>query len=152
MLNINNYSCTGRLTRDPESKALPSGKSVCKMSIAINNPYQKNGEWKDDPIFMDIDTFGDTADRCAQYEKGQGVYVEGRLKQDNWEDKDGNKKSKIKMTASTVKTVDKAESGTTERSGRSGKPNPDTYKQQRGGPSENLNFGGDDAEEENLPF
>lgn len=108
MLNINNYSCTGRLTRDPETKYSSNGKAICKFGIAIADPKQVNGEWKDSPIFLEVDTFDKTAERCADFIKGQPVYVEGKLRMDQWE-KDGVKHSKVKLAGMSVKAVEKAQ-------------------------------------------
>jgi single-strand DNA-binding protein len=107
MLNINKVMLTGRLTRDPETKYLPSGMAVTNLSIAVNRNYQdKSGEWKEEVSFIDIETWGKVAERAAEsLKKGQPVYVEGRLKQDSWE-RDGVKQSKIKVTADFARSFE----------------------------------------------
>lgn len=104
MLSINRVMITGRLTRDPETKYLPSGQALTSLGVAVNRHYQdRNGEWREETMFLDVDTWGKVAERAAEtLRKGQPVYVEGRLKQDTWE-RDGVKQSKIKITADMVK-------------------------------------------------
>lgn len=101
MSDINNYICTGRLTRDPEMRFTTSGTGICNMSIAVND-YQKN---KDEEYvnYIDIVCFGKTAENCNEYlSKGSAVTIQGVLKQQRWE-KDGNKRNKIVVNAFTVK-------------------------------------------------
>jgi len=107
MLWINRVLITGRLTRDPETKYLPSGQALTSLGIAVNRNYQdRNGEWREETMFLDIETWGKLAERAAEtLRKGQPVYVEGRLRQDTWE-RDGVKQSKIKITADLVKPFD----------------------------------------------
>lgn len=89
-MNLNKVQLIGRVTRDPELKALPSGTSVCSFSLATNYVYKnKAGEKVEDTEFHNITVFGKRAEVVAQYVvKGQELYVEGRLKTDKWE-KDG---------------------------------------------------------------
>lgn len=104
MLSINRVMITGRLTRDPETKYLPSGQALTSLGVAVNRNFQdKSGEWRKETIFIDVDSWDKTAERAAEtLRKGSAVYIEGRLKQDSWE-RDGVKHSKIKITADTVK-------------------------------------------------
>lgn len=103
-LNLNKVMVTGRLTRDPETKYLPSGAAVATLGLAINRPFQdKNGEWKQETIFIDVETWSKLAERCSEgMKKGDQVYVEGRLKQETWE-RDGQKRSAIKIVADVAK-------------------------------------------------
>ena len=101
-MNLNNVSIMGNLTRDPEMRSLPSGKEVCSLSLANNRFYMKNGEKVSEVSFFDVDVWGITAENCSKYlTKGNGVIVEGRLRQDRWE-KDGKTQSRVKITASAV--------------------------------------------------
>lgn len=103
-LNLNKVMVTGRLTRDPETKYLPSGTAVTTLSVAVNRRFQdKSGEWRDETMFIDAETWNKLAERCAEgMRKGQEVYVEGRLKQETWE-RDGQKRSAIKIMADVAK-------------------------------------------------
>jgi single-strand DNA-binding protein len=99
---LNNVSIMGNLTKDPEIKQIPSGKSVCSLSIANNRVFNKNGEKVEEVSYFDVDVWGITAENCSKYlAKGNGVIVEGRLRQDRWE-KDGKTQSRVKITANAV--------------------------------------------------
>lgn len=143
MLNINNMAFTGRLTRDPEMKYTQANLAICTLAVAINNPKKVGGEWKSETVFIDVTCFDKTAERAAELVKGDAVYVEGKLKQDNWESKDGQKRSKILCGAMSIKPIKDPETG---GSGRSSRVNAETYRQESGGPSEGLDFskGADD--------
>ena len=101
-MSLNSVNIMGNLTRDPEMKCLPSGKSVCSLSIANNRVFIKNGEKVDEVSYFDVDVWGVTAENCSKYLlKGSGIIVEGRLRQDRWE-KDGKTQSRVRITANAV--------------------------------------------------
>ena len=96
--SFNRVILAGNMTRDPESRALPSGQPLTKFSLAINRSYTtKDGEKREEVTYVDIDAFGKQAEVIAKYcTKGSGILVEGRLKQDSWDDKKtGEKRSKL---------------------------------------------------------
>lgn len=85
----------GNLTRDPELRATQSGMSVCNITVAINVNLGKD---ETQTSFIACDSFGRTAENIAKYfSKGKPILVEGHLRQDNYEDKNGNKQSKLKV-------------------------------------------------------
>jgi len=92
----------GRLTRDPELTFLSSGKPMAKFSVVTNDRFKndKTGEWEDkDTSFWDCTAFGPIAENiCESAEKGTGVIVTGKVRQETWE-KDGEKKSKFAVIA-----------------------------------------------------
>ena len=99
---LNSVNIMGNLTRDPEIKSTPSGKSVCSMSIANNRIYSKNNERVTEVSYFDVEVWGAVAENCAKYlKKGSGIIVEGRLKQDRWE-KDGKTQSRVRISANSV--------------------------------------------------
>ena len=101
-MSLNSVNIMGNLTRDPELKNIPSGKSVCSLSIANNRIYTKNNERVTEVSYFDVEVWGVVAENCAKYlKKGSGVIVEGRLKQDRWE-KDGKTQSRVRITANSV--------------------------------------------------
>ena len=104
MASFNRVILVGNLTRDPEVKYLPSGTPVATFGLAVNRKYtSKEGEKKEEVDFFDIETWNKTAEVCSGFlNKGRAVLVEGRLKQDRWEDENGNKRSKFKIVAQTV--------------------------------------------------
>ena len=101
-MSLNSVNIMGNLTRDPELKTIPSGKSVCSLSIANNRVYTKNGERVTEVSYFDIEVWGVIAENCAKYlKKGSGIIVEGRLKQDRWE-KDGKTQSRVRIAANSI--------------------------------------------------
>lgn len=88
---INSVTIYGNLVRDPELKVLPSGQSVCSLSIATNKVWTKDGEKKESTEFHNIVLFSKQAENTAKYlKKGDSALVEGELQTRSWE-KDGVK-------------------------------------------------------------
>ncbi len=88
----------GNLTRDPELRYTPKGTAVAKLGLAVNRTWRDaEGQQQDETTFVDVDAFGKQAETLGQYmQKGRPVLVEGRLKLDQWEDKNtGQKRSKL---------------------------------------------------------
>ncbi len=98
MANFNKVFLIGNLTRDPELRVTPSGTSICKFGLAINRNYTtQDGEKREETTFVDIDAFGKPAEIISKYmAKGRPILIEGRLKLDQWEDKNtGDKRSRL---------------------------------------------------------
>jgi single-strand DNA-binding protein len=87
----------GNLTRDPQLKQLPSNSTVAEFGLAMNRRYRAaTGEEREEVCFVDCAAFGKVADNIGKYcKKGRALYVEGRLKFDQWDDKTGAKRSKL---------------------------------------------------------
>lgn len=84
----NNYTCNGRVTRDPEIMyTREKNTAICKFGIAINVSFNKRDDGKDDAVFIDVKTFGDLAEKCNTLKKGMPVMVLGGLGVDRWIDK-----------------------------------------------------------------
>ena len=101
--SINQVILLGRLTRDPEQRTTASGKNVVSFSIAVDRPTQD-----DQADFFNITAWEKLGDLVMQYlSKGRRVLVQGRLRQDSWEDKEtGKRQSRIEVTASDVTFLD----------------------------------------------
>ncbi len=99
MANYNRVILVGNLTRDPEIRYIPSGMAVCDIGVAVNDKFKNaKGEWVEQATFVDVTLWGRTAEVAGEYlSKGSQVLIDGRLKLDTWE-KDGEKKSKLKVT------------------------------------------------------
>jgi single-strand DNA-binding protein len=99
----------GRLTRDPEVRFLPSGMQVTSLSIAVNRNFKdKNGEWREEASFFDVETFGKIAEKVGtQLSKGYQILIEGELRQDRWESPSGEKRSKVKIVAYRIALIGK---------------------------------------------
>lgn len=101
--SINQVILLGRLTRDPEARTTPSGKNVVSFSIAVDRATSD-----DQADFFNITAWEKLGDLVMQYlSKGRRVLVQGRLRQDSWEDKEsGKKQSRIEVTATDVTFLD----------------------------------------------
>ena len=97
MANFNNVTLVGNLVADPEHKEISEGNPVCKFRLAINRKFTtKGGEKKSDTLYIDCEMWGKRADAVNKYlKKGDPMLVNGYLKQDTWETKDGEYRSKI---------------------------------------------------------
>lgn len=92
----------GNLTRDPDLRHTNSGTAVCELGIAVNSENRN-----DPPFFGQVVTFGKTAEACGHYlAKGSMILVEGRLKNEEWEDRQtGQKRSKTRIYADNVQFI-----------------------------------------------
>lgn len=102
--NINHVVLTGRLTSDPELRALPSGRSVCELRMAVNiRRRDASGEWGERPNFFDVVVYGANGENVARHlYKGRPVAVDGRLDWREWEAEDGRIAQAVRVVASTV--------------------------------------------------
>ena len=98
-MNLNKVYLIGRLTRDPELKALPSGQSVASFGMATDSFFKnKSGQKQQQTEFHNIVLFGRLADIASQYlYKGSLVMIEGRLRTRSWQDSAGNKRTKTEI-------------------------------------------------------
>lgn len=125
----------GNTTADPELRFAPTGVAVCSFTVACSSRKQNEaGEWVDDKVlYMPVTVFRDPAEHAAEsIEKGDQVIVTGRIYTDQWEDKDGNKRSMVKMNADDVAVSLKFRilphgAGKTERSGAGASQQRDPY-------------------------
>ncbi len=99
MANLNKVMLIGRLTRDPELRALPSGTPVTEFALATNREYKdQNGQKKETTCFVELVVFGRRAEVVNEYlKKGSQVFVEGRLDFETWESKSGEKRSRHRV-------------------------------------------------------
>lgn len=93
MANFNRIILCGNLTRDPQMKYLPNQTPLVEFGLAVNRKFKVNGEDREEVLFIDCTLFGKGAEVINQYcQKGKQILVEGRLKLDTWEDKQGGGK------------------------------------------------------------
>ncbi len=99
MANVNKVILIGNLTRDPELKYLPSQTAVAEFGLAVNRTWTgQDGVKKEEVTFVDCSAFGRQAETLQKYvKKGSPLFVEGRLKLDQWEAQDGSKRSKMRV-------------------------------------------------------
>jgi single-strand DNA-binding protein len=111
MASFDKVILMGNLTRDPELRYTPKGTAIAKVGLAVNRVWTNEaGEKKEEVTFVDVDIFGRTAENVGQYmRKGRPILVEGRLKLDQWDDKQtGQKRSRLGVIAETVQFLGSA--------------------------------------------
>jgi single-strand DNA-binding protein len=114
MANVNRVILIGNLTRDPQLKYLPSQTAVVEFGLATNRKFKAaNGEDREEVCFVDCSAFGKTAEVINQYcQKGRPIFIEGRLKFDSWEDKQGGgKRSKLTVVIENFQFLGSREGG-----------------------------------------
>ncbi len=106
--SINRVVLVGRLTRDPELRALPSGTSVCGMRIACNSSRRDgDGEYHERPNYFDVSIYGAPAESVSEYmRRGKRVAVDGRLEWREWETAEHQKRQAVSVVADTVQFLD----------------------------------------------
>jgi len=108
MPNVNKVMLIGNLTRDIELRYTPKGTALAEASLAINRTrLGEDGQKFKETTYVDITLWGRTAEVAKQYtQKGQPLYVEGRLQLDTWVDKtSGQKRSKLKVVAENIQLL-----------------------------------------------
>ena len=103
MNNLNSVLLEGNLARDPELRYTPKGTPTCTLALASQRSYKIDGERVEEVSFIEATTCGKLATVCAEHlTKGRGIRVVGRIKQERWEDPDGNARSKVVIIAEQV--------------------------------------------------
>lgn len=113
---MNHVTIMGNLTRDPECRFLSNNTAVASLTIASTRRYTANGEKKEETCFLDCEAWSKTAELLEQYfSKGKPILVEGRLKTDQWQDKEGRNRSKIKLVIDRLHFLprEKSQAGST---------------------------------------
>jgi single-strand DNA-binding protein len=107
MASFNRVILVGNLTRDPELRYIPSGTAVTDIGLAINDRRKNDsGEWIEETTFVDVTLWSRTAEIASEYlSKGSPVLIEGRLKLDTWQGKDGQKQSKLRVVGEKMQLL-----------------------------------------------
>lgn len=118
-MNFNKAFILGNVTRDPETRALPSGQPVASFGLATNRFYtDQSGQKKQDAEFHNVVAFGKLADIVTRYvTKGSLVFVEGRIKTRNWQNQQGVKQYRTEIIAETLQLGPRGMSGGTAKNG-----------------------------------
>jgi single-strand DNA-binding protein len=148
MPNYNKVILMGNLTRDPEVRYTSGGTAIAKLGLAVNRRWKnQEGQMQEETTFVDVDAFGRQAETIGQYlKKGRPVMVEGRLKLDQWDDKQtGEKRSKLKVIMDRFEFIDsRGEGGGGGEGGGYSQPGPTSSSP----PSD----GGSVPEDDDVPF
>ena len=110
MPTLNRVQLIGRLGKDPESKFTPTGKKVAHFSLAVSQRWKTAGETKEYTEWVNIEAWGRLGEVCQEYlQKGSLIYLEGRLKTEKYEGKEGDTKYFTKVVALSIQFLDKKE-------------------------------------------
>lgn len=114
MANLNKVFLMGNLTADPEIRYTPKGTAVCDIRLAINRYFSSDAsERQEETTFVDVTLWSRQAEIAGTYlKKGRGVFVEGRLQLDSWEDKQsGQKRTKLRVIGENLQLFPRGEGG-----------------------------------------
>jgi single-strand DNA-binding protein len=152
--DLNCFTGIGRLTRDPELRYTPSGKAVCRLGLAINRSYRnQEGNNIEDTLFINVSVWGKQAEHTSQYlKKGRRVAINGELRSNNWQDREGNRRVSYEINARTVQFLDylKDIKTTTDEEYTKGDSYREEYSAEESG--EESSFIGETSNEEDIPF
>jgi single-strand DNA-binding protein len=106
--SINRVVLVGRLTRDPELRALPSGRTLCSLRVACNSLRKDpDGSYREKPNFFNVSVFGGHAESVSRYmRKGSRIGIDGRLEWSEWETADGSKRQAVDVVAGRIEFLD----------------------------------------------
>ena len=103
MASMNTVLLLGNLTRDLELRYAQNGTAVARLALAVNHRYRQNDTDKEETMFIDVVAFGKQGESASAYlTKGRPVLIEGRLKFQTWEDKEGRKHTKHEVVAERI--------------------------------------------------
>jgi single-strand DNA-binding protein len=101
---LNKVQIIGHLGRDPEMRYTPSGRPVTTFTVAVSRSWNTvDGERHNETEWFNVVAWGNLAEICKQYlNKGQQVYIEGRLQTRRWDDKEGAKHTSVEVVANEM--------------------------------------------------
>lgn len=104
MSNGTSVTIVGNLTKDPEERATMNGGAITSFSVASSRRWKnKNDEWEEETSYFDVTAWAELGKNAAKsLKKGNRVVVVGRLKQESWSDKNGDKRNKIVVIAEDI--------------------------------------------------
>ena len=108
MSSVNKVILVGNLGKDPEVRYLPSGDQICNVTLATSEKYKDkaSGEYKESTEWHRVVFFGKLAEICGQYlQKGKKIYVDGRIRTNKWQDKEGNERYTTEIIGSEMKML-----------------------------------------------
>lgn len=108
--SLNRAMIIGNVTRDPETRQIPSGQTVCSFGVATNRNWKDQAGNKQEAVeFHNIVAWGKLGEICGQYlAKGRKVYVDGRIQTRDWEGQDGVKRNRTEIVAENMVLLDRA--------------------------------------------
>jgi single-strand DNA-binding protein len=144
MGGLNSVTIGGNLTRNPDHRQLPTGNSVVRLSVAVNERYVSKGKSEEKVGYFDLQAWGELADTLAEGSKGQGIIGVGRLLNESWDDNAGNKRYGTKVELERAHFVSSGPA----KSSPAAKPKQAAQTEHKG----TINLEEEFPPEENLPF
>jgi single-strand DNA-binding protein len=156
MASFNRVILMGNITRDIELRYTQSGLAVTDLTVAVNDKRKnQSGEWVEETTFVDVTLWGRTAEVAGEYlSKGSPVFIEGRLKLDQWET-DGQKRSKLRVVGEKMQMIGGRGGG---GGGGGGRSRPQRDESEYSAPADDFDSssgggsGGDSGGGEDIPF
>lgn len=141
----------GNLTRDPDYRVTANGHQICKLGVAVNRRFTtQSGEQREETTFVDVDSFGRQAETISKYfTKGKPILIDGRLRMDEWENQQGERRSKLLVHLESFSFVNDGQGGGTASHGGSAPARQSQDKQATPAPQNETSPEGDD---EDVPF
>lgn len=150
-MSFNKIIIVGNLGRDPELRYTPQGTAVCNFSMATNERRKdKNGEFQDQTTWFKITLWGRQAENASKFlSKGRSVYIEGRLRLDEWTDREGKTRQTLDVNATDMQFLGRqADEGGASSGGGSGDSNS---FEPSSSPSDS-GAGGGGSDDDEIPF
>ncbi len=150
---INTVVIAGNLVRDAELKYTNNGLAICEFSVAVNDQRKQGDAWVDEAHFFDVTVFGRRGEAIQRYlTKGKTVAIEGKLKQDRWQNQEGQNRSKVGIVANNVMLLGGRDGGSGGSESSSGNRSGSAPSGNAGdGGNSSGGFGGDDFPDD-IPF
>ena len=154
-MSLNKVFISGNLTRDCELRATSGGTSVLGFGVAVNerrkNP--QSGEWEDRANFFDCSVFGKRAESLSRIlHKGMKCCIEGKLRWSQWNDKNGQKRSKVEIIVDEIEFMSRMGQGEAQNQPQQQQPTNYANQQQNGPNSGYQQPAQDDYESDFIPF
>ena len=113
MASFNKITVVGYLGKDPEIRYMPDGSAVCSFSVATTERKKtRDGDYQDATIWFKVNVWGKQGEACGQYlSKGSMAYIDGRLSQSEYTDRDGNRRTSLEIRASDVQFLERKPQG-----------------------------------------
>lgn len=119
MSDFNHCAMIGRLGQDPTLRYMSNNTAVVSFSLAVSDTWTKDGEKQERTNWISCEAFGKAAEIINQYmTKGRRLHVSGKLRMDQWTDKDGGNRSKLKVVVESFQFIDGKQDGGSQRSSR----------------------------------
>ena len=133
-MSINSVSISGNLTRDCELRATQNGTQILTFTVAVNDRKKdQNGKWVDVPNYIGCCIFGNRAESVSQFiSKGSKVSCHGKLRWSQWQDKSGQKRSKVEIIVDEIEFMSRKGQGEAQNQTQQQQPTNYTNQQQNG--------------------